>query len=67
MLGKALHQSDLLKGQGGSARRDHIMHSCLVHTDYVGVALHEVYLIGLTDSLLGLKEPIKHLRLVVNL
>ena len=67
MLGKALHQSDLLKGEGGSARRDHIVHSRLVHADYVGVALHEVNLIGLTNCLLGLKETIKHLRLVVNL
>ena len=38
-----------------------------MHADYVGVALHEVNLIGLTNCLLGLKEPIKHLRLVVNL
>ena len=43
------------------------MHSRLVHADYVGVALHEVYLIGPADGLLGLKEPIKHLRLMINL
>ena len=38
-----------------------------MHADYVGVALHEVNLIGLTNRLLSLKESIKHLRLVVNL
>ena len=65
--GEALEEPDVVRGEGGAARRDGDGHAGLVEADHVRVALADDDPVGLDDVALGPAQPVQHPGLAVDL
>ncbi len=57
---------NLLETQGRTRTGHHILYARLVHGDHIGLSLHQIHLVGLGNSLLGLIDAIQLVGLVVD-
>ena len=58
ILCEAVNEMNVPLGQGRSRRRNHILESCLVHRNHVGISLHDVAFVLLGNLTLGLEQAV---------